>query len=95
MAIVVEHHMTAVRQSTTTQARGNAPTLYSTFQVVIIKDVVEPPQSVIWALFQTLKHTEGHHLNLKKFMHERAMRHDREINIGILFPNEKIKEIIK
>jgi len=26
----------------------------------------------IWALFQTLKHTEGHHLNLRKFMNDRA-----------------------
>jgi hypothetical protein len=71
MAQVVERlaaGTTAITQQP--QQKDGTATMYTEYQVAVIKgycglrDTAAIP--VIWALFQTLKHTEDHRLNLEK-----------------------------
>lgn len=76
-----------------------ATTLYTDYQVAVIKGYCGLRETaaipVIWALFQTSKHTEDHRLNLEKKMREWSMLHGIEIDHGVFFSKETIEDIVK
>jgi hypothetical protein len=75
---------TAITQ--TPQQKEETATLYTKYQVAVIKgycglrDMAAIP--IIWARFQTSKHTEDH-------------RNGTEINHGVFFLKETIEDIVK
>jgi hypothetical protein len=81
------------------QAKETAVTMYTNYQVAAIKgfcglrDTNAIP--VIWARFQTSKHTDDHRLNVDKRMKEWSTQRGIEIDQGVFFSKETIDDIVK
>ena len=81
------------------QSKEGVAMLYTYYQVAVIKGYCGLHDIaailVIWALFQTSKHTEDHRLNLEKWMKERSGQHRIEIDHKIFFSKETIDDTVK
>jgi hypothetical protein len=100
VAQVVERLATGTAAAATAAPqKETTATVYTEYQVAVIKgycglrDTGAIP--VIWALFQTSKHTEDHRLNLEKRMREWSAIHGVEIDHGVFFSKETIDDIVK
>jgi hypothetical protein len=100
MAQVVERLASgAGSNATPAQQKDGTALIYTDYQVAVIKgycglrDTGAIP--IIWALFQTSKHTEDHRLNLEKRMREWATMNGVEIDHGVFFSKETIEDIVK
>jgi hypothetical protein len=100
MAQVVERLATGTAATThPSQQKESTTTIYTDYQVAVIKgycglrDTGAIP--IIWALFQTTKHTEDHRLNLEKKMREWSTLNGIEIDHGVFFSKETIEDIVK